>query len=511
MQQALMMGIDLGAGSLKVTILSEDGAVVNSASADIHTAMPKPGWSEQDPEAWYRGLCAAVPAALASDGLEATGITAISFSGGAHTPVLLDEQYRVIRPAILWSDQRSGAEARELEERAGEMIRSVSLNSPNATWTLPQLNWLQRHEPTAIAKVKHLLVAKDYLRFRLTGLLHTDSIDAVGTLMCDAHSRTWSREICGLIDWDMNSLPPIVEPASVVGEVSSQGAKESGLAAGTAVVAGTMDTAVECFGAGSVDPGQGVIKLATAGAVSVVNPQIEAHQSVIDYPHVILGQSFSITGTNSCASAHRWLRDQFFGDLTPDGASAGARSAFEIMDDLAADIGPGAEGVIFHPYLQGERSPYWDPLLRADFIGVTMRHTRAHFVRALYEGIAFSLFDCIQSLAEEGLALQEVRLIGGGSKSPTWRQIVSDVIGMPVSVPANGDASFGAALLAGVGFGVFPDERAAVARCVKLAHHCEPDANRHAHYQNLFSIYKESQAVLAGINHRIGEAVSADH
>ena len=503
-RKALLMGIDIGAGSLKVSIIDSAGNLRGTASAEVTTRTPEPGWSEQDPLEWHRGMCEAIPAALDAAGGAAGEIAAIAFCGGAHTPVLLDADHRVIRPAILWNDQRSGAESRDLAERAGEMILKIGMNAPNPTWTLPQLMWLQRHEPEVVARARWLLVAKDYLRFRITGRRDTDHIEAAGTLLADTATRTWSSAICGLIDWPMDTLPPIAEPTTVVGEVTAEAAAETGLTAGIPVVAGSMDTAVEMYGAGAVSPGQGVIKLATAGTVSVVGERLQPDEKLINYPHVVPGLAYTIVGTNSCASAHRWLKDQLFAPLA---ASAGA-DVFDEMDRMAAGVAAGAEGMIFHPYLQGERSPYWDPLLRADFIGMTMRHTGAHFVRALYEGIGFSLYDCIHSFAERGLDLDDVRLIGGGTQSGTWRQIVSDIIGKPIVVPTNGDASFGAALVAGVGAGVFSDEHEAVASCVSLAQSCEPDAARHALYQDLFAIYKDAQARLAELNHRIHDVVT---
>lgn len=508
MQEAILMGIDLGAGSLKVTIIASNGRELGSASSGVRTSILHPGWAEQDPEDWFRALCISVPNALFAAQLAAEDISAVSFSAGAHTPVLLDGDDNVIRPAILWSDQRSGAQSRELAEKAGGMIHRIGLNAPNPTWTLPQLAWLQHHEPDAISRVSRLLVAKDYLRFRLCGQWHTDRIDAVGTLLSDAKAAAWSPQICELIEWNQETLPPIVEPTAVVGTVTGLGAEASGLAAGTPVVAGTMDTAVECYGAGAVDPGQGVIKLATAGTVSVVTNSLQAHSEVIDYPHVIPGYAYAITGTNSCASAHRWLKDQFFALPSGQDGADGERDPFDAMDRLASQVQPGSDGMIFHPYLQGERSPYWDEFLRADFIGVTMSHTAAHFVRALYEGVAFSLRDCIGSLNAQGLSLQGVRLVGGGAKSATWRQVVCDVIGMPVDVPGNGDASFGAALVAGVGIGVFSDERDAVTACVRLVDHHEPVASHHERYRELFSIYKDSQAALVDINHRISHLMN---
>ncbi|MCK0104431.1 xylulokinase [Pseudohalocynthiibacter sp. F2068] len=499
MSDAMLLGVDLGAGSLKATIIGIEGTVQGEATVPIRTDMPKPGWSEQNPEDWYSGLCTAVPKAIKQSGVSAGALKAMSFSAGAHTPVLLDSNDQVIRPAILWSDLRSSGEARELLEMAKEEILRISFNLPAATWTLPQLLWLQRNEPDSVAAAKRLLIAKDYLRLRLTGEWHIDCVDAAGTMMADVRSNTWSPELYNLIDWDPLTLPPIVEPTRHIGNVSKRGASDSGLPEGLPVIAGTMDTAIETFGAGSINPGDGTIKLATAGTVCVVSDRSVAHRSVIDYPHVVPGRYFSITGTNSCASAHRWLCDLFYSP----GTTKGAANIFEVMDLEASKVPAGSDGMLFHPYLSGERSPYWDEKLRADFIGVTMRHSRGHFVRALYEGIAFSLFDCNLCFKAEGLEMETVRLIGGGSKSATWSQIVCDVFGKPVSVPVNGDASFGAALLAGVGIGVFASEAEAVSQCVRVARVFEPNVERTALYRDLFEIYKDSQASLASINHRL--------
>ena len=320
-------------------------------------------------------------------------------------------------------------------------------------------------------------------------------------MMLDMRTKAWSPELCKLIDWDLATLPPIVEPSQHVGNVSRRGAEESGLPEGLPVIAGTMDTAVETFGAGSVNPGNGTIKLATAGTVSVVSDECVAHDSVIDYPHVVPVRSFAITGTNSCASAHRWLRDLLNAshDTTP------SNNVFEELDAKAALVSAGSNGMLFHPYLNGERSPYWDAKLRADFLGVTMQHTRGHFVRALYEGVAFSLWDCNLCLEAEGLKMETVRLIGGGSKSATWSQIVCDVFGKPVEIPVNGDASFGAALLAGVGVGLFADEHEAVAKSVRVARRFDPDPARTQTYRDMFGIYKESQVLLSDINHRLSD------
>jgi xylulokinase len=498
----LLVGIDLGAGSLKISIITAAGALVSEASAPVATSAPHPGWSEQNPEDWWVACCDALRRGLAAAGRPALDIAAISFSAGAHTQVLEDADGRVIRPAILWNDQRSRAETQDLRERADARILEIGANRANPTWTLPQMLWLARHEPEAFKRVKRLYVAKDWLRARFTGTWETDTIDALGTLMLDAKTATWSQELCGMIGWPLATLPPIVKPSAVVGRVSVEAARATGLAAGTPVVCGTSDTAAETFGAGMVREGIGVVKLATAATVNVLSPVPHPDFSLINYYHVVPNHWYVIAATNSCASAHKWLRDTFF---RRDGEDGGA--VFDAMDARASKVAPGSEGLFFHPYLNGERSPYWDPLLRADFVGIGFNHGGGHFVRALYEGVAYSLRDCLEAMKAKGLGFSTARLTGGGARSALWRQIVADVLDITVELPEVADASFGAALLAGVGIGLFKDERAA-ADVVRIVSRAEPDAARAALYARGFPIYRDIQQALAPINHRIHDFVA---
>jgi xylulokinase len=491
------MGIDLGAGSLKATIIDDAGHVAGEASWAVATAVPHPGWSEQDPEEWFAALCTAVPAALRASGLPASSIAGVGISAGAHIPVLTDAAGQVLRPAIMWNDQRSGREAACLHERAGETIIATSLNRVNPTWTLAMLAWLKAHEPATIAATRRLYLAKDYLRWRLTGKWATDFSDAIGALMADHATKGWSAEICRLIGWDMSTLPPIVRPADIVGAVTEDAALQTGLAAGTKLVCCSNDTTVEFFGVGAVTPGIGAVKLATAGVLFLATDGPSVNPPISCYPHILDGMYYTATGTNSCASAHRWLRDTMF-----------AAGGFAEMDDLAAGVTPGAAGLIFHPYLQGERAPYWDSGLRADFLGLTISHTRAHFARALYEGIAYSIRDILTAARALGQTYGAIRLMGGGARSATWRQIIADVTGLTVEVMENGDASFGAALLAGIGTGIFATPADAITRCVRPLSRHEPDAVNHETYTKLFEIYKSAQAALAPIDHRINAVMA---
>lgn len=493
MSKSHLLGVDLGAGSLKASVIRSDGSLAGEAAHPVTTQIPHYGWSEQDPEEWVAAFASAAPAALKQAGVEAAEIAAIGLSGGAHIPVLLDADDRPVRPAILWNDQRAVKEARALHEAHGEEIIATSLNRVNPTWSLAMLAWLKAHEPETMARVRKLMIAKDYLRFRLTGTWETDFSDVLGALMADHRTRSWSPALCKLIDWPLETLPPVVEPSDVVGGVTAKAAKETGLAEGTPVVCGSNDTTVEFYGVGAVEPGMGAIKLATAGVLflaadrPVVNPPISC------YPHILDGMWYTATGTNSCASAHRWVRDRFF-----------AEEGFAGMDRLAASAPAGSQGLLFHPYLQGERAPWWDPQLRANFLGLTMRHGRAEFARATYEGIAFSIRDLVEQAKGFGQSFGTVKLLGGGAKSDTWRQILADVTGLTIERPGNGDASFGAALVAGVGVGLFASARDAVAQCVTTLDRNEPGEDQ-ALYDAVYPLYREATVRLQELDHRLHE------
>lgn len=498
MVKRYLVGIDIGAGSLKTMIVSTDGVVCGSASRDIETKSPKPGWSEQDPEDWWAAVCETAPEAMGKASVTSYQIAAIAFSAGAHTPVLTDKDDRVLRPAILWSDGRSGAEARELEDAHGKEILEIALNRPAPTWTQPQLLWLARHEPEVFNAARRLYVAKDWLRSRLTGTWETDPTEALGTMLFDGRNGRWSDRLCEMIGFDKSLLPPIVQSTSVVGNVTKIAAEKSGFDEGTPVVCGTSDTSVEAFGSGASRPGRGTVKLATAAAVSIVGTEPCVDRTLINYPYCVPGLWYTLGATNSCASAHRWLGNTFY--LADE---EGPDAVFAKMDQLASEIPAGAAGLLFHPYLQGERSPHWDPLLRADFLGMSFHHDKRHFVRALYEGIAFSLRDVLEQLRAKGLELNEANIIGGGSKSALWRRIVTNVLGIPMSLPRVTDASYGAALIAGVGVGLFNNEAEAAEATVDILERHEPDRRTAPLYEDLYSIYRESAQALAPLNHRL--------
>ncbi|MAF67128.1 MAG: xylulokinase [Planctomycetes bacterium] len=496
-----LVGADIGTSGFKTCLIDARGTVLGAASRELTTAHPHPGWCEQDPEDWYRAFGETLLEAREQAGVAAPDIAALCIDAAAHTPVLTDEAGSVLRPAIMWTDQRTGEQVRRLEAEHGDEIFAIGYQAVNPTWTLPQLLWVAENEPEVARRTARVFIAKDYLRWRLTGAWGTDPIDAMSTLLFDARRRRWSPRLIELARFRPEQFPPVQAPSSVAGEVLPQPAQELGLEPGTPVITGTSDSALEMYGAGAVEPGQCVVKLATAAYTNVVTDSARPHRRTLTYYHVVPDMWYSVAATNSCASALRWFRDVFCRHEVHRAESEGG-SAFAMIDELAASAPAGSEGVLFHPYLLGERSPHWDPDLRASLVGLSMRHDIRHVARAVLEGIAFSLRDCLSSIESLGFTTHEARIIGGGAASPLWRQITSDVLGLPLVYPENADASFGAALLAGVGIGVFTDERDAVKRCVKLRTRTEPDKSRNEQYQEIYELYRMTHAGLADVYHR---------
>ena len=512
--KALLLGIDFGTGGCKVTAIGVDGSFAGEASVEYPTYHDHPGWSEQEPADWWRALGEAL-AKLAQKGVDLADVAALALDGSTHNAVLLDEAWRPVRRTIMWTDQRATAECEALRNGGtgsggagsggarplGERIFATCYQMPAPTWTLPQLMWLKAHEPEALARTAHVLFVKDYVRYLLTGEAATDRIEAQGTLFFNMARQDWDAPLVELAGLRPASLPRIIAPTALAGRVTAEAAAATGLPAGTPVVCGTSDSAVEDYGAGAVEPGDLIIKLATAGNVNSMTAEPHPHPKTLTYGHVIPGMWYSVSATNAAALCMRWLRDTFYApaEVLQGAASSPPRSIFSLIDAEASASPVGAGGVMFHPYLQGERCPYWDADLRASFTGVSISSTRGDFARALMEGVAFSLRDCYRTLEEMGLPVKRIFLIGGGARSAVWSEIVANVFNRAVAVPKPGDASFGAALLAGVGCGLFKDERDAVARCLHIDRTIEPDPVAAAEYARLFKRYRAVHDALAPI------------
>ena len=476
MKKDLFLGIDFGTGGCKVTLIDAAGTVVESASAEYPTRHPKPAWAEQNPADWHRAMCSVLKGLKHRD-----RIAALALDSYTHGAVLLDDKLRVIRPTIIWTDQRSAKECRLLKEKHFDLIFQTAFQAPTPTWTLPQILWLKNNEPQALKRIRHILFVKDYIRFLLTGEMACDCIEAQGTLFWDMKHGRWSEALCALADIPVKSLPRIGRPTDIAGKVNREAAINTGLPEGLPVIMGASDSAVEDYAAGAIEPGQCVLKLATAGNVNVMTSEAHPHPETLTYSHVVPGMWYSVTATNSAAVCQRWYRDMFCAPGTD----------YAALNELAGQSPPGSNGVFFHPYLQGERSPYWDPNLRGSFTGISMANSRGDFSRALLEGVAYSLKDCYRTIETMGLQVREFILIGGGAKSALWSSIVCDVFNAPVKCPSSCDASFGSALLAGVGVGVFKDEVAAVRQCLKLERQLTPNLERARFYASQFKHYRQ--------------------
>ena len=489
----LLLGIDYGTGGCKTTVLDETGRFVGEASTEFATYHEHPGWSEQEPSDWWDALAASLRK-LAAKGVDLKSVAACALDGSTHNAVLMDAEYRPVRRTIMWTDQRSTAECEALKAGWGEKIFSTCYQMPAPTWTLPQMMWLKANEPEALQKTRHVLFVKDYVRYLLTGEAATDRIEAQGTLFFDMAKGDWDKDLVELAGLELEKLPLFIEPTDIAGRVSAEAAAFTGLPEGMPVVCGSSDSAVEDYGAGAVEPGDLILKLATAGNVNSMTAAAHPHPKTLTYSHIVPGMWYSVSATNAAALCMRWFRDTFYKD-----AAKADVNLYALIDEEASSSSVGANGVFFHPYLQGERCPYWDSNLRASFTGVSIASTRGDFARALMEGVAFSLRDCYRTLEEMKLPVKRIFLIGGGARSKLWSEIVANVFNCSVAVPEPGDASFGACLLAGTGIGLFGDVKEAVAKCLKISRRIEPDPSAAAEYDHLFTCYRRIHDALAPV------------
>ncbi len=493
----ILLGIDFGTGGCKVTAIDFAGTLLGEASVEYRTEFLHPGWAEQDPADWYEAMCQALRK-LRVNGVDLGRVLSISFDGSTHNAVLLDDRMRPVRKTIMWTDQRSVEECEYLRKKHGDMIFRTAYQQAAPTWTLPQLRWVNTHEPDILKKTAKILFVKDYVRYLVTGNAVTDYIEAQGTLFFDMEKCAWSEELASLAGVRSEQLPELVKPADIVGRVTPIASEDTGLPVGTIVVCGTSDSAVEDYGAGAIEPGDCIVKLATAGNVNIMTAEPRPSPVTLTYSHVVEGMWYSVSATNAAALCQRWMRDNLCQAEKQEAEWSGV-NAFHLMEQLAEQSVPGAGGVIFHPYLQGERSPYWDAGLRSSFTGISISSTKGDMIRAMFEGVAYSLRDCYRSLEQMGLSVNRIFLIGGGARNRLWSEIVCNVFDLPLQIPRPGDASFGAALLAGTGAGVFPDCRSAVKACLHFDRALEPDAELASFYREEFRTYCRIHDALAPI------------
>lgn len=482
-----LLGVDFGGGSSKATLLSADGVITAENSVEYPTLHPQPSFCEQRPSDWTSALCENINGLIKKSGISPSDILAVAIDSATHTFVLCDENYRPIRNAVHWTDSRSHAQAKALCDACGDRISALTFHKPDTIWTLPQLIWLRENEPDAFYAAKHIFFEKDYIRFFLTGVYCTDFIEAQGSMLFDCNRLEWSDELCSLAGIDKCVLPPIVKPFDLAGKVTYDAAAKTGLCEGTPVICGTTDTVMEVFASGAVAPGNMTVKLATAGRICVITEKPYPNRHLVNYSHIEDGLWYPGTATKAAASSLRWYRDTFGGD-------------YRELDEAAEKVAVGCDGLRFHPYINGELTPYADPMLCGSFTGIRSNHTRAHFNRAVLEGVALSLYDSLCTLNSLGMPHEKTAtLIGGGAKSPLWQRITADTLGIRLRVTESSDSSLGSAMLAGVAAGVFESAKNAAEICIKTKTEIEPDMNNHAVYKEIFDEYKRIHDALAPI------------
>jgi xylulokinase len=492
------LGIDVSTTGAKALLVDEKGRVAASATTALTLQTPKPLWSEQDPHEWWTGTAASIRKALSEAGAKGGDVAAIGLTGQMHGLVLLDGQRNVLRPAILWNDQRTGAECAEIERRVGrsQLIREVG-NVALTGFTAPKILWVRNHEPAVYAKARLVLLPKDYVRLRLTGEAAMDKADGSGTILFELKARTWSRLVLEKLDIPAEWLPPTFEGPEATGKLTAQAAAETGLAAGTPVMAGGGDQSAGAVGAGAVRPGVVSLTLGTSGVVFATTdaPLVEPEGRLHAFCHAVPGRWHFMGVTLSAAGSLQWYHDT----LTP-------KESFGDVVAEAEQAPAGSDGLFFMPYLSGERTPYPDPLARGSFVGLTVRHRRAHLTRAVLEGVAYSMKDCFSLLQGAGLgAVSEVRIAGGGAKGPLWRRIVASALGLPmVTVNSTEGAAYGAALLGAVGGGAWPSVEAACDATIAVTGRDEPVAEWSAAYEALYPRYRELYGALKPTYDKLG-------
>ncbi len=485
----MFLGIDVGTSGTRALLIDERGRVIASGTEEhAPFASPEPGWAEQDPGDWWRACGLAVKKALAAAGKNASEIACVGFSGQMHGAVLLDAAGEVIRPALIWCDQRTEKQSRELSETIGTAkLIQLTCNPPLTNFTLTKMLWVRENEPQNWARVRHLLLPKDYVRLRLTGEYAMDMADASGTLLLDVARRTWSSEVIAATKLSRDLLPPLCESPDVCGKVSREGAAATGLAAGTPVVAGAGDQAAGAVGMGIVRPGAVSATIGTSGVVFAATdrPALDPRGRIHTFCHAIPGRWHVMGVTQAAGLSLRWFRDQF-GAGADDG-----RDPYDRLTEEAAKVPAGAAGAFWLPYLMGERTPHLDPNARAALLGLSASHTRAHVVRAILEGVAYSLKDTFTIFDEMRVPVERIRVGGGGARSKLWRQIQADVYAHEVEfLEAEEGAAYGAAILAGVGARAWKSVDEACDAAVRTAGRVPPRAESCAVMQKNYGTYR---------------------
>ncbi len=502
-----VLGIDLGTSGMKAVLFDRAGGRVSSATAEYPLLQPQNGWAEQDPERWWSAAVLTIGQVLTESGVAPGDIAAIGISGQMHGLTALDSEGRVLRPAILWCDQRTQAQCAEITERVGaERLIVITANPALTGFTASKILWTRAHEPEVYAKIRHILLPKDYLRYRLTGDFATEVSDASGMQLLDVGRRQWSLEVCAALEISPDLLPSVYESPEITGTVSTEAAALTGLRAGTPVVGGAGDNAAAAVGTGVVREGTSFTTIGTSGVVFAhtdkmkIDPLGRVHTFCCAVP----GKWHVMGVTQAAGLSLQWFRNQF---CAAESATAAALNCdvYKLLDDEAAQSPPGANRLFYLPYLMGERTPHLDPFCRGVFFGLSAIHTRRDLLRAVMEGVGYSLRDCVEILRGMGVCLSDTVACGGGGRSALWRQMISDICAMPVMTSQSSEGpALGAALLAAVGAGLYDSVEEACDATVLAGEAQSPRAAAqyeplYRFYQSLYEPMKERFKALSGL------------
>lgn len=487
-----LLGLDIGTSGTKTALFDENGNTIKTATYGYELFQPKVGWAEQNPEDWWKACVGGIKDVIKNSGVSCNDIKGIGLSGQMHGLVLVDENNQVIRNSIIWCDQRTEKECEYITEKIGrERLISITGNPAMTGFTLSKLLWVRNNEPENYKKIKKILLPKDYIRFRLTNVFATEVSDASGMQMLDINSRDWSTELLNELEIDKNILAPVYESVVVSGHVTKETAEITGLAEGTAVVGGAGDQAAGAIGNGIVSEGIISTVIGSSGVVfaSTDTPRFDKGGRVHTLCHAVPGKWHVMGVTQGAGLSFKWFKETFCQKEIED-CKENKLNIYDVLTAKAAQSKPGANGVIYLPYLMGERTPHLDPNVKGGFLGVSLINNHDDFIRSILEGVSFSLKNCLDIIEDMNVNIHDIRVSGGGAESEVWRQILSDIFGYSLTtVKASEGPALGVAILAAVGTGIYPSVEDACNKIIKGQDKVTPNKDTHEEYMKVYKVY----------------------